>query len=323
MSGMGLSPAGEQQLLSSLGINPEILQQPHQRVHTDLAARLFKQVQIALNDEFMGFTRSRCKVGIFSMMCQLVSTSSNLGTLLAQGARYYNLVTDDVRLTFNPRDEYAIFDLQLNEPELDRHFFLTEFLLVIWHRFTSWFIGEPIRLMATHFTFDKPEHFRELEIMFPGKLVFSQPENRLQFDSSYLQKTLVRSSDELASFIHHAPADIMTIPGYEDSLEGQIERLIKARGQRLDFPSIHYLADELGLSSQTLHRRLQASGSSYQKIKDNLRRTTAVKLLADPDLSIEDISEKVGFAEARSFTRAFRHWTGISPRQHRKSLSPP
>ena len=323
MGGIGLAPGEEQKLLSTLGINPDILQQPQQRVHTDLAARLFKQVQLELNDEFMGFTRSPCKVGIFSMICQLVSTTSNLGKLLEQGTHYYNLVTEDIHLAINALDDRAIFSLQLTEPALDRYFFLTEFLLVIWHRLSSWFIGEPIKLIATHFTFDKPEHFRELEIMFPGKLVFSQPENRLHFDSSYLQKTLVRSSEELASFIHNAPVDVMTIPGYEDSLEGQIERLIKARGQGLDFPGIHHLADELGLSSQTLHRRLQAGGSSYQKIKDNLRRATAVKLLADPDLSIEDISEKVGFAEARSFTRAFRHWTGISPRQYRKSLNQP
>ena len=158
--------------------------------------------------------------------------------------------------------------------------------------------------------------------MFPGELVFSQHDNRLVFDTAYLQRPLVRTADELDAFIRNAPADVMTIPGYDSTLEGQIERLLKTRNSySLNFPSIHELAKELGLSVQTLHRQLQRSGSSYQKIKDDLRRSTALNLLADKQWSIEDISERVGFSEARSFSRAFKQWTGMSPRQYRKTTS--
>jgi AraC-like DNA-binding protein len=66
-----------------------------------------------------------------------------------------------------------------------------------------------------------------------------------------------------------------------------------------------------------LYRKLQLEGTSYQKIKDNIRRERSIELLVQHDLSVDNISEIIGFSEARSFTRAFRTWTGLSPRQYR------
>ena len=114
----------------------------------------------------------------------------------------------------------------------------------------------------------------------------------------------------------------MTRPGSETILEEQIERIIRQRApNQLTFPTIHELADELGMSSQTLHRRLKDSATSYQKIKDNLRRNLAITKLVHEKLSVEQVSEAVGFRESRSLTRAFKHWTGLTPREYCKQNS--
>lgn len=311
----------EKAILSSAGINPAILHVSNQRVHTDLVARLFKKVQLELNDEFMGFTQNPCKAGLFALMCQLVSSSQNLGDLLERGAHFYNLTSNDItmELQLNDVSDLAIYQIQLHRPELDADHFLAEFLLVIWHRFASWYIGEPIKLRETHFTFSKPEHEKELEIMFPGKLRYQCQNNRLLFDRQYLTKPLIRTREELLDFAENAPADVMTIPGLDSTLEMQIERSILQKSpDKLLFPSLHQLAKDLGSSPQTLHRHLKKNGSSYQKLKDNLRRQTAIRKLMSSNLSIDQISEIVGFAESRSFTRAFKQWTGLSPRAYRK-----
>jgi AraC-like DNA-binding protein len=129
----------------------------------------------------------------------------------------------------------------------------------------------------------------------------------------------VRSDQELATYVQNAPADVMTIPGADTTLEAQIERMIGQRHpERLVFAPIHELAKELGVSSQTLHRRLKESATSYQKIKDNLRREVAIHKLVNERLSVEQVAEVVGFTESRSFTRAFKHWTGLTPREYCK-----
>lgn len=309
----------ERQLLERAGINPTLLDQKDQRVHTDQVARLFKIVQETLNDEFMGFTKTPGKVGLFSTMGELVSRCSNLGDLLSKAVSFYNLVSEDIPMNLSQQQGSATLSFVMDRPELDPQYFMTEFWLVIWHRFPSWYIGEPIRLRETHFIFDVPDHHSELKVMFPSHLQFGSQSNQLIFDAHYLEKPLVRSEQELEVFVKNAPADVMTIPGSDSTVESQIERMIKQqRSEQLIFPPIHQLAGELDISVQTLHRRLKDNGTSYQKIKDNLRREIAIRKLANEGLSVESVSELVGFSEPRSFTRAFKHWTGLTPREYCK-----
>ena len=317
MHGLRQRNLPQQQALERAGINPAVMDQPNQRVHTDQVARLFKTVQETLDDEFMGFTQNNCKVGLFATMAELVSHCSTLGELLAKAVNFYNLVSNDIPMQLSQSEGNAVLSFTMNQPQLDPEHFMTEFWLVIWHRFPSWYIGEPIRLRETHFTFKSPTHRSELQIMFPGQLQFKRSANRLIFDAQYLDKQLVRSDQELQTYVQNAPADVMTIPGSDSTLEAQIERMIAQRHpDRLVFVPIHELARELGVSSQTLHRRLKESATSYQKIKDNLRREVATHKLVQEHVSVEEVSAIVGFSEPRSFTRAFKHWTGLSPREY-------
>jgi len=319
MHGLREKAIPQQQALERAGINPTVMNNKTQRVHTDQVARLFKTVQETLNDEFMGFTQNNCKVGLFATMAELVSHCSTLGELLDKAVNFYNLVSNDIPMHLSQADGNAVLSFTMNQPQLDPEHFMAEFWLVIWHRFPSWYIGEPIRLQETHFTFKSPAHSSELQIMFPGQLQFKRSANRLIFDAQYLDKPLVRSDQELAAFVQNAPADVMTIPGSDSTLEAQIERIIGQRHpDRLVFAPIHELAKELGISSQTLHRRLKESATSYQKIKDNLRREVAIHKLVNERLSVEKVADIVGFSEPRSFTRAFKHWTGLTPREYCK-----
>ena len=319
MHGLRERDLSEQPALERAGINPAVLTKRSQRVHTDQVARLFKNIQESLDDEFMGFTENNCKVGVFATMAELVSRCANLGELLEKAVRFYNLVNDDISMSLDRSENNAVLSFKMARPELDPEHFMTEFWLVIWHRFPSWYIGQPIRLEETHFTFALPEHRDELQIMFPSQLQFNSSANRLIFNARYLDKPLVRTDQELTQFVENAPADVMTIPGSDSTLEAQIERIISQRHpNRLVFAPIHQLAAELGISSQTLHRRLKESATSYQKIKDNLRREVAINKLVNERLSVEQVADIVGFSESRSFTRAFKHWTGLTPREYCK-----
>ena len=79
MHGLRERKLPQQQALERAGINPAVMGQPNQRVHTDQVARLFKTVQETLDDEFMGFTYNNCKVGLFATMAELVSHCSQVG----------------------------------------------------------------------------------------------------------------------------------------------------------------------------------------------------------------------------------------------------
>ena len=73
----------------------------------------------------------------------------------------------------------------------------------------------------------------------------------------------------------------------------------------------------LGITPQTLRRRLQDEGQGYQAIKDDLRRDIAIEYLARPDLTLIDIANLLGFSEPSTFHRAFKKWTGVAPGEYR------
>ena len=267
----------------------------------------------------MGFTAQPCKYGIFTTLCELINQCKTLRELFEKVGSFYYLITDAVGIQLKTHGHTAELSFNLKQPELDRGHFLTEYLMVIWHRFPSWYIGESIRLRETHFIHSAPAHRDELKIMFPGSLSFNQSSNSLFFDAQYLDKPLIRSTKELDSFLANHPTDIMTIPGEDSSLEAQIERLIVASSHnQLIFPKTEELAEQMNTSALTMYRRLQQEGTSYQKIKDNIRREVAINKLAKEKLSVDQVSEIVGFVEPRSFTRAFKHWTGLTPRSYCK-----
>lgn len=78
------------------------------------------------------------------------------------------------------------------------------------------------------------------------------------------------------------------------------------------------LAEELGLHARTLQRRLKEAGDSHSAIQGRVRYGLAQQWLKDEALPIEDISERLGFADRRSFTQAFARWSGCTPSQWRR-----
>ena len=111
----------------------------------------------------------------------------------------------------------------------------------------------------------------------------------------------------------------MTIPGNDNSVTLAIKTLLLNDAEKLKkFPDLDELAASVAMSSQTLRRKLKSEGSSYQKIKDAVRCDIAVEKLSVQQMAVSDVAELLGFSESRSFTRAFKQWTGVSPTVYRR-----
>lgn len=91
-------------------------------------------------------------------------------------------------------------------------------------------------------------------------------------------------------------------------------------------PAGHATADavgnHLGLSTRSLHRRLSSEGTSFQTILNATRTELSLHYLRREDVSIEEISYLLAFRDPNSFYRAFRGWTGMTPREARAQPRP-
>lgn len=86
------------------------------------------------------------------------------------------------------------------------------------------------------------------------------------------------------------------------------------------YPRAEFMAELMGMSVRTLHRRLAELGRSYTMLVDEVRFNRAKALLSDPDIPIAEVSVVVGFSDPSHFSRMFRRIGGLTPREHRKHL---
>lgn len=136
-----------------------------------------------------------------------------------------------------------------------------------------------------------------------------------------MNTSLIRTKDEVNQFLIQSPYNLLTIPGNDKSLKKRVMDIVRSYSTgNLTFPPLQGIADRLNMSKQTMHRRLQEEASSYQKIKDDIRRDLALKKLIQEKRPVYEVAEIVGFSDARSFTRAFKQWTGVTPREYCKFL---
>lgn len=84
-------------------------------------------------------------------------------------------------------------------------------------------------------------------------------------------------------------------------------------------PTLSDIATSLGMSARTLQRRLADKEQSFQGVVDLARRELAQQLLAETDYSLAEIAFLTGFSEQSAFTRAFKRWSGQTPRSYRLS----
>ncbi|MGY4310867.1 helix-turn-helix domain-containing protein [Bradyrhizobium sp. JR3.5] len=87
-------------------------------------------------------------------------------------------------------------------------------------------------------------------------------------------------------------------------------------------PTIAEMAEMAGISIRSFQRKLSSAGVSYSDLLDGVRFENAAKLLRDTDAKIIDVAFSSGYSDPAHFTRAFRRFSGVTPREFRDKWNP-
>src|ERR1041384_22487 len=170
---------------------------------------------------------------------------------------------------------------------------------------------------AIRFTHQESGYRAEYDRIFGVPLFFGSNMNALSLDEGFLKVSLPRTNPHLSQVLTARAEELLKSLESSKTTRGKVEKLLIANLQN-GATSVDGIARQLGVSRQTLFRRLKAEGVTFEEVLDELRHTTALKYLEDRNLSVNETAYLVGFSDRAAFSRAFKRWTGHSPAAIRK-----
>ncbi|WP_286261550.1 AraC family transcriptional regulator [Thalassotalea atypica] len=303
-------------LLTKFGITQDMLSDSSTRVSFAVYAAINRYVWKVLKDENMGFGYKPLPNGAFYYAGSLAIGSENLEGALKLLVGFYNYVEHGFTLNLTIGDDESEIEIKLIDPSLDSHHMLADFLMVSFHRFCCWLIGQQLELQQVEFDFPTPVHKVEYARLFSCPKKFSANKLAIRFTSDYLSHSIVRNTLEFNDYVAVTPMNILLNPVAEDNYTTKVKQLIEGHLDS-DFPNFEDVATQLSMVPKTLRQKLKLEGCTYQQIKDDIRRDLAIYCLYQPNYTIANIAEKVGFTETGAFIRAFKGWTNYTPGNYR------
>ncbi|WP_344363441.1 AraC family transcriptional regulator [Streptomyces gobitricini] len=303
-------------LLQAAGIPPLLLGDDRARVTSAQFALLFRALYRATGDEFLGLATAPSRPGTFAMMCHVSLGCRDLGAAIERGTAFYRLFPGGPELGLRCEGGEAALTVGGGLGDEDR--FLTECLVIIWHRLCSWLVGRRIPLLRARFAYPPPPHRDEYAGLFGCPVVFGAEATEAAFPAHWLTAPLVRDERDLDEMLRRTPFELLSRRAYGTTVAEQVHCVL-ARALRVSprLPSLGEVAARLAVSPATLRRRLQREGTSYQRLKDTVRRDAAIAGLAEGREPVAELAARLGFSEDTSFHRAFRRWTGTTPGAYR------
>lgn len=184
-------------------------------------------------------------------------------------------------------------------------------------KFGRMLLGENAPFEGLHLRYPAPAYARAYEDFFRIPVRFDAPRNALVVRRALLDLPLEGGFPALhrqAEFrVEQRLARLPPRSGLVAALEEVFMRRPELLGQ-----GIAPTAAALGLHARTLQRRLRDETQSYAELQGRVRYRLAMQYLQESDDDLERISERLGFSDRRSFTRAFLRWSGVSPSAYRR-----
>lgn len=313
-----LGGAARRRALAQAGIPEALLGALHARVPAPAFSALWLAVARELDDEFFGLDTRRMKVGSFALLCQAVISCESLHHALKRMVRGFGVFLDQVRGELQIEGDEAVLRVHNRIESLADRRFADETYLILVHGLLCWLGGRRIELQRVDFAHPRPAHAREYTLMYTQHQGFDAEHTSMRFDARVLAGPVAQTPATLAPFLRNAPQSVFLKYKNEDSWTARLRRRLRNCVGQDAWPVFDDISAECGTAPTTLRRRLEAEGTSYQGIKDQLRSDLAIDRLCHSSLSVDEIGAELGFRDASAFHRAFKRWNGLQPGEYRK-----
>lgn len=180
-----------------------------------------------------------------------------------------------------------------------------------------WVLGQALPITKLRCNYPEPPHKDRYQSIFQCPVEFDAPVTQLFFNAQILDKPLPQASPHSVR-LYQKLCEQKAMTHNHGDIAWRLSQIIIENPASP--PSLQKAAQMLNCSGRTLSRKLLIQGWRYQQLIDQVKEIHARRHLSDPTVSITRIGQQLGYADSAGFYRAFKKWTGLSPRDFRLAL---
>lgn len=305
-------------ILTRAGIPLELMHSAKARVSVLQYGQLWIVLADAMNDEFFGMDSHPLRRGSYRLLSKWVYSADTVETALKEILKFFNLILDDLRGELQLNEDAAV--LTLHDRAQPKAMFSYATYLMLVHSLICWLSGQRIAIQKIELKCPAPSDDADYRVRFCENIRYEQPANRIYFDAQALSLKIKQDERSWKRFLQQTPYNLLVRFKNPHALSTMIRKQLMQRPPS-EWLELHELTRQLNMSGATFQRRLKQEGTSYQQLKNEIRRDTAIELLSKTELSLQDISERLNFHDPSAFHRAFKKWTGLNPGAYRQNQS--
>jgi len=313
----GIAPATS---LSGTGLSPESLANPDTLTSVRQYITVCRNaLQLSKNPETPFRTGSRIPLSAYGMYGFALVCSPTIREYFQGAVKYHRLATPLLSMSWREDGDYASWTFPMNgavtHPDSLLRFLMEQQLTQLSTHLRAVVESDSYLPVRASLSYSAPEHTYLYERYLGCPVRFGQPMSELVYPKSILSAK-PRMAHGLTSKILQETCDrILGEVKTSTGVAGEVYQIIATTPGHS--PNMERVASQIGTTVRTLNRKLTAEGTSFTQILDDVRCNLASEYLSSTKLSVDDISELVGFSDAANFRHAFRRWTGSTPARFR------
>jgi len=289
------------------------------RVTLDQIVSLYQLAAIETGDEMMGLWSRPVRPRALQHLLTSVREATTLASALFRFSTFWNLLLDDYQFALVETTDALTLQLEPRGDQKPQRFGHM-LILKLAHGLLSWLARYEVPVAGVCFAFERPAFDEDYAVVFPAAVQFEQVATSISFPLDVLGPVQARSSADLDRFLENAPRDWIFTRSQQHTQSLRVRTYLSQT--EWDSANLTAAASAMHMTPRTLIRKLEADGTTFQAIKDALRRDIAIRHLQTEQHSVEAIAHEVGFSSAANFHKAFQRWTGNTPSSYRRGPAP-
>ncbi|MDJ0610702.1 MAG: AraC family transcriptional regulator [Kiloniellales bacterium] len=315
----GVPPAP---LLNQAGLPPEAFRDPSNRIPLRRFVRLLELAARETGDPCFGLHHGAAyHLSEAGVLGYAMLSAPTVGAAAVNLTRFIRMQVDRLEVALEQDEAQARLGFRLTDAKITARRQYNERLLALaFNAFrdttgTRWFPE------AVCFEHEAPDDDSEHRRFFGAPLRFGQASNQLVFERGFLDRPLKTADPRLfQALVPQIETQLQAVP-QGDGLAAEIQELLAA-SLKDGRPSLARVANELGLGTRTLQRRLKERDIAFWDLVEGTRRQLAESYLDEGRLTISEVAYLLGYSELSAFSRAYRRWTGAAPVDSRQKPQP-